>query len=96
MRRARAAGTLAGGFSLAVFVLVYARLAPRLPWLPTLAGATLAFGLMTLVMENFTLPVVPLWLGVIAGFLLVIQLLPRGLATKTPRKFCPAGTSRCA
>ncbi len=84
-----AAGTLAGGFSLAAFVLVYARLAPRLPWLPTLAGATLAFGLMTLVMENFTLPVVPLWLGVIAGFLLVIELLPRGLATNNSTEVLP-------
>ena len=72
-----AAGILAGGFSLAAFVLVYARLAPRLTWLPTLAASTLAFGLMTTLMNNFTLPVLPLWAGVLAAFLLVMQLVPR-------------------
>jgi hypothetical protein len=74
-----AAGILAGGFSLAAFVLVYARLAPRLTWLPTLAAATLAFGLMTLLQQRITFPIVPLWAGVVAAFLLVMQLLPRGL-----------------
>jgi hypothetical protein len=72
-----AAGILAGGFSLAAFVLVYARLAPRLTWLPTLALSTLAFGLMTVLMNRFTLPIIPLWAGVLAAFLLVMQLVPR-------------------
>ncbi|MFN2120898.1 MAG: hypothetical protein ACK2T0_10935 [Anaerolineales bacterium] len=79
-----AAGILAGGFSLAAFVLVYGRAAPRLTWLPTLTLATLAFGLMTLILENITLPVLPLWAGVVAGFLLVMQLLPRGLNAHEP------------
>ena len=41
-----AAGTLAGGFSQAAFVLCYARLASRLKWLPTLAASTLALQLL--------------------------------------------------
>ena len=70
-----AAGILAGGFSLAAFVLVYARLAPRLTWLPTLAVATLAFGADDRwSSRNFTFPLVPLWAGVVAAFLLVMQL----------------------
>jgi hypothetical protein len=60
-----AAGILAGGFSLAAFVLVYGHLARRLPWLPTLAFASLAFGLITLLQENLRLPLVPLWAGVV-------------------------------
>jgi hypothetical protein len=85
-----AAGILAGGFSLAAFVLVYARLAPRLTWLPTLAVATLAFGVMTLVQENFRFPLVPLWVGVVAAFLLVLQLLPRGLASNAATEALPS------
>ena len=84
-----AAGILAGGFSLAAFVLVYGRLARRLPWLPTLAFATLAFGLITLLQENFRLPLVPLWAGVVAAFLLVMQLLPRGLASNATNETLP-------
>jgi hypothetical protein len=75
-----ATGILAGGFSLAAFVLIYGRAAPRLTWLPTLALATLAFGVMTLILDSVTLPVLPLWAAVVAGFLLVMQLLPRGLS----------------
>ena len=84
-----AAGILAGGFSLAAFVWVYGRLARRLTWLPTLACATLAFGLMTLLQKNLSLAVVPLWAGVVAAFLLVMLLLPRGLAANATNETLP-------
>ena len=84
-----AAGILAGGFSLAAFVLVYGRLAARLTWLPTLACASLGFGLITLIQENVRFPLVPLWAGVVAAFLLVMQLLPRGLASTSTSETLP-------
>jgi hypothetical protein len=71
-----AAGTLAGGFSQAAFALVYARLAPRLTWPPTLAAAALAFGLMTVLLQYTSFPLVVLWLAVLGAFLVVLQLLP--------------------
>jgi hypothetical protein len=72
-----AAGILAGGFSLAAFALTYVRLARRWSWLPTLASATLAFGLMTVLLQYATIPIVPLWAGVVAAFVLVLRLLPQ-------------------
>jgi hypothetical protein len=84
-----AAGILTGGLSLAAFVLVYARLAPRLTWFPTLALATLAFGLMTLILEHLTLPALPLWAAVVAAFLLVLSLLPRGLISNETAETLP-------
>ncbi len=71
-----AAGILAGGFSLAAFSLTYTRLAPKWSWLPTLTSATLAFGLMTALMQNLAIPLLPLWVGVVAAFMLVMRLLP--------------------
>jgi hypothetical protein len=84
-----ATGILAGGFSLGAFVLTYGRAAPRLTWLPTLALSTLAFGLMTLMLDRVTLPALPLWAAVVAGFLLVMQLLPRGLSVNEPAATLP-------
>jgi hypothetical protein len=71
-----AAGTLTGGFSLAAFVLTYARLAHHWNWLATLATATLAFALATAALQQITLPLVPLWVGVLLAFYLVLRLLP--------------------
>lgn len=72
-----AAGILAGGFTLAAFSIVYTRLAPRWTWLPTLAASTLAFGVMTALLQNVRFPLLPLWIAVLAGFALVLRLLPR-------------------
>jgi len=71
-----AAGTLTGGLSLAAFVLVYARLAPRWSWLPTLFAATAVFALITALLEPVTLPLVPLWAAVLAAFFIVLRALP--------------------
>ncbi len=71
-----AAGTLAGGFSQAAFVLCYARLASRLKWLPTLAASTLAFAVVTAVLQRVTFPLIPLCALVFLGFALAIRLLP--------------------
>jgi len=71
-----AAGTLTGGFSLAVFVVVYGRLAISWRWLPTLTASSLAFLLMTAVLREVHLPLIILWLAVTLVFLLALRLLP--------------------
>jgi len=76
-----AAGTLAGGFSQAAFVLCYARLASRWKWLPTLAASILSFAVCTFILQRLTFPLIPLCLLVFLSFALAIRLLPH---TTTP------------
>jgi hypothetical protein len=75
---ARAAvGTLAGGFSVAAFCLVYASLAQHRRWLSALLGATLAFLMITALLQQLRASVLPLWLAVLASFVVALRLLPQ-------------------
>ena len=85
-----AAGTLAGGFSQAAFVLCYARLAPHWKWLPTLVASILAFAVITAVLQRLIIPVVPLCLLVFLGFALVLRLLPLPTNPAAPTDSLPA------
>ena len=51
-----AAGTLLGLVSLIAFSVLYARLAPRLPWLPCMLAGWLAFAALTAVFSALTVP----------------------------------------
>ena len=92
-----AAGILAGGFSLVAFVLTYARLALQWGWLPTLAASTVAFCVMTAILAQVHLPLMPLW---IAGACSAPALPQVAAGTRLPPPSpgrCPAsGTFRCA
>ena len=68
-----AAGILTGCFSLVAFTLTYARLALRWRWFPTLVAASLAFFVMTFLLRNLQLPLVVLWLAVLAVLMLAIH-----------------------
>ena len=72
-----AAGILAGGFSLAAFVIVYGRLASRWTWPPTLAAASLAFLVTTAILRSVHLPLLPLWILVLTAYYLAFRSLPR-------------------
>ena len=74
-----AAGILAGGLSLAAFTVTYGRLALRWKWPSTLAVSTAAFLLMTVALRPVHLPLVLLWVAVLAALAVSIRLLPRGL-----------------
>jgi hypothetical protein len=85
-----AAGTLAGGFSQAAFVLCYARLASHWKWLPTLLASIFSFAVVTAVLQHLIIPVVPLWLLVFLGFTLTIRLLPRTTTPAAPTDSLPS------
>lgn len=72
-----AAGILTGCFSLIAFIMVYAGLARRWTWLPTLALSSLAFFVLTVLLRDAQLPLVPLWIGVLFALLLALRLLPQ-------------------
>jgi len=72
-----AAGTLAGGFSVAAFSTVYGRLAQHWRWPSTLLGSSLAFFVVTALLREARFPVLPLWLAVVASFSIALRLLPR-------------------
>lgn len=72
-----AAGTLAAGISQAAFITAYSHLCWHWKWPATLAVATLAFGILTAILQQFTLPLVPLCAIVFLVFILVLRTLPR-------------------
>lgn len=72
-----AAATLAGALSLVAFVITYSHIARRWVWLSTLLASTLAFGLVTAVLDETTIPLIPLWAGVLLTLAIAIRLLPR-------------------
>ena len=76
-----AAGTLAGGMSQAAFVMAYAHLAWHWKWPAALAAAVLAFAIFTALLQQFTLPLIPLCAAVFLVFALVLRSLPRQVDT---------------
>ena len=83
------AGILTGCFSLVGFTMVYSRLALRWNWLPTLAVSSLAFFVMTALLRNVQLPLLLLWLGVVAALLVALRILPRPTASPAPAPELP-------
>src|SRR5512143_2301622 len=71
-----AAGTLAGGMSQAAFVAAYGHLAWHWKWPATLAAAVLSFAILTAVLQQLTLPLLPLCAAVLIVFVLVLRSLP--------------------
>jgi hypothetical protein len=74
---AAAAGTLAGGISQAAFVTAYSQLAWHWKWPATLSTAILGFAVLTALLQQVTLPLIPLCAIVFLVFILVLNALPR-------------------
>jgi len=72
-----AAGTMAGTISQAAFCLIYAWLASRFGSLLSAAAGGLAFALSTLALQRVALPLLPLFVAVIAALLGALRLMPR-------------------
>ena len=87
---AAAAGTLAGGFSQAAFVLCYALVAPHWKWLPTLLASILSFAVITAALQQLNIPLLLLYPCVFLAFTLAIRLLPHTQNPAAPTDSLPA------
>src|SRR5574338_1519833 len=72
-----ALGVLSGGFSLVLYAVSYAWLAKRLRWPLALGGSLLLFAFSTLILENASFPLVPLFFALLAAILLGLRLMPK-------------------
>lgn len=72
-----ATGTVAGGLSQAAFALTYARVAPHLKWPYALSAACLSFAAATVILNQFTFSLLPLYAAVLLAFMAALRLLPK-------------------
>lgn len=72
-----ALGVISGGLSLATYALTYAWLARRFRWFIALLGSFMVFGLITTLLQNVTLPLLPMFLIVCAAIVLALRLMPK-------------------
>jgi hypothetical protein len=72
-----AVGALAGAIAQAAFCLGYGALADRSRWGVALPAGSLAFAAATMVLQRLALPLVWLFLGVIAALAAAFRLMPR-------------------
>ncbi len=70
-------GTLSGGFSLIAFCLVHAWLAKKFDWRVATLGSLSTFALLTLMLEDLTLSLFPLFVFVSLTISLGVWLMPK-------------------
>jgi hypothetical protein len=75
-------GTLSGALSLVAFCVSYAWLAVRLDWPLALTGSMLCYAIITTIMQNFVLPLAPLFGLVLLVIVAGIWLMPKGVEFK--------------
>jgi hypothetical protein len=88
--RQAAAGTLLGLLSLTAFVVVYGRLANRLPWFACMLCGWLAFAIGTLALEGIAVPPALALSLACLGFAVGLLLLPRTTAGRPAIVSAPA------
>jgi hypothetical protein len=84
-----ASGTLAGGMSQAAFVVAYSQLAWHSKWPVALAAAVAGFAGLTALLQQVTLPLIPLCAAVFLIFILVLKALPRQTDPKESSEALP-------
>jgi hypothetical protein len=70
-------GVLSGGFSLIAYTLAYAWAAKKFGWRLALSAGIILFTGMTILLQNITIPFVPLFFAIIAVILLGLRLMPQ-------------------
>jgi hypothetical protein len=70
-----ALGVISGGISLVLYVLTYIGLA-RHRWQVPITGSLLVFMASTALLQNFTFPLIPIFIVVCAAILLTLRLMP--------------------
>jgi len=74
-----ALGVISGGLSLVAYALTYAWLATRFRWTIALAASFLVFGTSTTLLQNVSLPLIPIFLVVWAAIVLGLWLMPNDI-----------------
>ena len=79
-------GVVSGGLSLISYALTYAWLATRFRWYVSLAGGFIVFAISTTLLQNLTLPLIPIFLIVCAAIALGLRLMPNDTAEEGETK----------
>lgn len=69
-------GVVSGGLSLISYALTYAWLATRFKWYVALMGSIIVFTVSTALLQQITLPLIPIFLIVCIGIALALRLMP--------------------
>ncbi len=72
-----ALGVLSGGLSLVAYALTYSWLALKFGWQISIAGSLLVFSLSTALLQNFTFPLLPIFVLVCAALVIGLSLMPK-------------------
>ncbi|HMU94896.1 MAG TPA: hypothetical protein PKE35_18650 [Anaerolineales bacterium] len=73
-------GTLSGGFSLVAFSLTYAWVSRKFNWVVSILSGVVVFASMTTLLQNITIPFLPLFAAVIVVIFIGLRLMPKGQA----------------
>lgn len=77
-----ALGVLSGGLSLVAYALTYSWLAVKFPWQIAIAGSLLVFSISTTLLQNFTFPLLPVFLLVCVTLVIGLWLMPKDVIEK--------------
>jgi hypothetical protein len=79
-------GVISGGLSLISFALSYAWLATRFRWHMSLIGSFTVFAIITTLLQNISLPLIPIFLIVFAGIAIALRLMPNDAVEQVETK----------
>lgn len=71
-----ALGVISGGISLVAYALSYVWLSNKFQWQMTIAGSLFVYLCCTAILQNFTLPLIPIFVVVFILILLALRLMP--------------------
>lgn len=72
-----ALGVISGGVSLVLYTLSYVWLAQHFNWQASILGSLSLFTISTAILQNFSLPLIPIFLVVCAMILLALRWMPK-------------------
>jgi hypothetical protein len=77
-----ALGVLSGGLSLVVYALTYSWLAVKFRWQIAIVGSLLVFSISTALLQNFTLPLLPVFFLLCAALVIGLWFMPKDVVEK--------------
>jgi len=70
-------GVLSGGLSLVAYALTYSWLAVKFRWQIAITGSLLVFSVSTVLLQNFTFPLMPVFLLLCAALVIGLWFMPK-------------------